>query len=161
MIRRPPRSTRTDTLFPYTTLFRSDCLEDGTKVDKAFFKGLKGADQILTPAPEELLPELNILRNTCKATRLHEKTPEFFLNQAGVKYRVRAEKNIWNQERYTLRKLALNVKHLESIGFTTEVNNMLMRPDLKGLVLIAGEKVRKSGVEGKRLSVRVDMGGGR
>src|SRR3546814_4694219 len=26
MIRRPPRSTRTDTLFPYTTLFRS--LED-------------------------------------------------------------------------------------------------------------------------------------
>src|SRR3546814_4097165 len=28
MIRRPPRSTRTDTLFPYTTLFRS-------KADKA------------------------------------------------------------------------------------------------------------------------------
>src|SRR3546814_1796627 len=27
MIRRPPRSTRTDTLFPYTTLFRS--LQDG------------------------------------------------------------------------------------------------------------------------------------
>src|SRR3546814_20808641 len=27
MIRRPPRSTRTDTLFPYTTLFRSD--QDG------------------------------------------------------------------------------------------------------------------------------------
>src|SRR3546814_1296478 len=27
MIRRPPRSTRTDTLFPYTTLFRSDFFE--------------------------------------------------------------------------------------------------------------------------------------
>src|SRR3546814_12418775 len=26
MIRRPPRSTRTDTLFPYTTLFRSAAL---------------------------------------------------------------------------------------------------------------------------------------
>src|SRR3546814_11141174 len=26
MIRRPPRSTRTDTLFPYTTLFRSNRL---------------------------------------------------------------------------------------------------------------------------------------
>src|SRR3546814_7996222 len=25
MLRRPPRSTRTDTLFPYTTLFRSKC----------------------------------------------------------------------------------------------------------------------------------------
>src|SRR3546814_14250777 len=29
MIRRPPRSTRTDTLFPYTTLFRS-CQTSGT-----------------------------------------------------------------------------------------------------------------------------------
>src|SRR3546814_15928609 len=28
MIRRPPRSTRTDTLFPYTTLFRSPGLID-------------------------------------------------------------------------------------------------------------------------------------
>src|SRR3546814_8500700 len=28
MIRRPPRSTRTDTLFPYTTLFRSPALEE-------------------------------------------------------------------------------------------------------------------------------------
>src|SRR3546814_8701489 len=27
MIRRPPRSTRTDTLFPYTTLFRSEGTE--------------------------------------------------------------------------------------------------------------------------------------
>src|SRR3546814_14528918 len=31
MIRRPPRSTRTDTLCPYTTLFRSLCPECGAK----------------------------------------------------------------------------------------------------------------------------------
>src|SRR3546814_18770823 len=30
MMRRPPRSTRTDTLFPYTTLFRSDSTEGVT-----------------------------------------------------------------------------------------------------------------------------------
>src|SRR3546814_20715172 len=29
-IRRPPRSTRTDTLFPYTTLFRSNVTNSGT-----------------------------------------------------------------------------------------------------------------------------------
>src|SRR3546814_1210369 len=29
MIRRPPRSTRTDTLFPYTTLFRSPHVQRG------------------------------------------------------------------------------------------------------------------------------------
>src|SRR3546814_21122877 len=33
MIRRPPRSTRTDTLFPYTTLFRS---EDGLVINSVF-----------------------------------------------------------------------------------------------------------------------------
>src|SRR3546814_11779257 len=35
MIRRPPRSTRTDTLFPYTTLFRSrsDSAATGTGAD--------------------------------------------------------------------------------------------------------------------------------
>src|SRR3546814_1794196 len=33
MIRRPPRSTRTDTLFPYTTLFRSQ-LERGPEIDR-------------------------------------------------------------------------------------------------------------------------------
>src|SRR3546814_706663 len=37
MIRRPPRSTRTDTLFPYTTLFRSADLPD------------EGADALLEP----------------------------------------------------------------------------------------------------------------
>src|SRR3546814_16186925 len=37
MIRRPPRSTRTDTLFPYTTLFRSD------HVDRQQALGLYGA----------------------------------------------------------------------------------------------------------------------
>src|SRR3546814_12617079 len=31
MIRRPPRSTRTDTLFPYTTLFRSPAVEQSLK----------------------------------------------------------------------------------------------------------------------------------
>src|SRR3546814_687690 len=40
MIRRPPRSTRTDTLFPYTTLFRSyrsivSLAVDLRKVDRA------------------------------------------------------------------------------------------------------------------------------
>src|SRR3546814_9899213 len=35
MIRRPPRSTRTDTLFPYTTLFRSRVDGDRAPVEHA------------------------------------------------------------------------------------------------------------------------------
>src|SRR3546814_760682 len=36
MIRRPPRSTRTDTLFPYTTLFRSGFMNPSDYVAQAF-----------------------------------------------------------------------------------------------------------------------------
>src|SRR3546814_3547048 len=45
MLRRPPRSTRTDTLFPYTTLFRS--LEDHF-----------GADEIAALDAESIGPSL-------------------------------------------------------------------------------------------------------
>src|SRR3546814_5512164 len=42
MIRRPPRSTRTDTLFPYTTLFRSEqqVAESGGAQARPAFAGL-------------------------------------------------------------------------------------------------------------------------
>src|SRR3546814_11823561 len=39
MIRRPPRSTRTDTLFPYTTLFRS--LREKLRKIEALYAGAK------------------------------------------------------------------------------------------------------------------------
>src|SRR3546814_12133170 len=38
MIRRPPRSTRTDTLFPYTTLFRSELVYE--EHDDSFYMGV-------------------------------------------------------------------------------------------------------------------------
>src|SRR3546814_6561442 len=41
MIRRPPRSTRTDTLFPYTTLFRSRYRCPG----RQFHRGCEGASE--------------------------------------------------------------------------------------------------------------------
>src|SRR3546814_3341697 len=40
MIRQPPRSTRTDTLFPYTTLFRSDQPQAIDKLVAGFESGL-------------------------------------------------------------------------------------------------------------------------
>src|SRR3546814_13727449 len=38
MIRRPPRTTRTDTLFPYATLFRSGVLGDDAGVEELVIK---------------------------------------------------------------------------------------------------------------------------
>src|SRR3546814_3600660 len=56
MIRRPPRSTRTDTLFPYTTLFRSHGLIDSqgsADMGQAFAKALQPLqDETLQRATE-------------------------------------------------------------------------------------------------------------
>src|SRR3546814_4576111 len=53
MIRRPPRSTRTDTLFPYTTLFRSEILvldEADQMLDLGFIHALR---RIVTLLPKQ------------------------------------------------------------------------------------------------------------
>src|SRR3546814_15037823 len=49
MIRPPPRSTRTDTLFPYTTLFRSSI---GEALDASVFNFPAGVIQVLDKANE-------------------------------------------------------------------------------------------------------------
>src|SRR3546814_14782416 len=71
MIRRPPRSTRTDTLFPYTTLFRSHYLEfpsredvDATLHDKT------------VPTLESYRQATSILREVCSWTLLGARSEE-------------------------------------------------------------------------------------
>src|SRR3546814_13937997 len=47
MIRRPPRSTRTDTLFPYTTLFRSDAVAGAWLRQRLHFHQVTSFDYIV------------------------------------------------------------------------------------------------------------------
>src|SRR3546814_3022354 len=83
MIRRPPRSTRTDTLFPYTTLFRSsspllaDCEIRKDKNGRIYFK------YSISPKMKEELSnpkffrdfDLNIIREF-QSSRSEEHTSE-------------------------------------------------------------------------------------
>src|SRR3546814_12667585 len=52
MIRRPPRSTRTDTLFPYTTLFRSMKLLAGWTPPRLPLGGGALIERGLQPGPD-------------------------------------------------------------------------------------------------------------
>src|SRR3546814_15647823 len=54
MIRLPPRSTRTDTLFPSTTLFRSDAREGRLMANRVTFKGLSGLQADLDAVAADL-----------------------------------------------------------------------------------------------------------
>src|SRR3546814_18328585 len=51
IIRRPPRSTRTDTLFPYTTLFRSDRLES----DRTLLSSYSSESELQSTYSERLM----------------------------------------------------------------------------------------------------------
>src|SRR3546814_13936812 len=85
MIRQPPRSTRTDTLFPYTTLFRSDQDDDSDhlgrqdtvdavatrqeiidrlKWDGEFFIEFHLADELTSPVPRLHVEVWGLLTST-------------------------------------------------------------------------------------------------
>src|SRR3546814_12391570 len=76
MIRRPPRSTRTDTLFPYTTLFRSESEVIGLVARRPHDLGRPEFGDILAeviahpfpfPYEADLVPSLEVRR----APQLH------------------------------------------------------------------------------------------
>src|SRR3546814_6396851 len=74
MIRRPPRSTRTDTLFPYTTLFRSadsseapfrafvrETIASSGSANHDFVGLLAGSGPVLRPTMADTLHHLSLL----------------------------------------------------------------------------------------------------
>src|SRR3546814_3697244 len=80
MLRRPPRSTRTDTLFPYTTLFRSAwfgaCVPDGVPGAFAFGAGHDAASLLPALRSEEHTSELqSLMRLSYAVFCLKKQTP--------------------------------------------------------------------------------------
>src|SRR3546814_1416152 len=59
MIRRPPRSTRTDTLFPYTTLFRSNKLHSNLRKYSCLGNDRKLRESVSTPTKRLSKPMLD------------------------------------------------------------------------------------------------------
>src|SRR3546814_5491503 len=68
MRRRPPRSTRTDTLFPYTTLFRS--------LELAHERHLQTSSGVCGPAVPLVVPARSRPASPSRATRSEEHTSE-------------------------------------------------------------------------------------
>src|SRR3546814_3843356 len=113
MIRRPPRSTRTDTLFPYTTLFRSRRSAQSSRRDLIFCAG--GRWRSSTRRSEEHTSELQSLMRISYAvfclkkkktkTRTYIKEPDIFIKN----YTQQIYTNIiTSQIPYTYRQLMQN-----------------------------------------------------
>src|SRR3546814_2760061 len=87
MIRRPPRSTRTDTLFPYTTLFRSQSLQNEASMLTNMAKHLQRLDFSSLTQLTRSMQAIDALMNQAEGiafdlalteTALREQFPEVF-----------------------------------------------------------------------------------
>src|SRR3546814_3146274 len=94
MIRRPPRSTRTDTLFPYTTLFRShrrhvDRIAIEQRIlDHAAFRDAVAAPVLRQPGLERLVARIGPGREGAGGDKGREAAP-LFEQQRGIGLRHR------------------------------------------------------------------------
>src|SRR3546814_13815507 len=118
MIRRPPRSTRTDTLFPYTTLFRSDIVMEIEK-EKYERGGYYTEEADHEPFPEYV--ELLIARDNRTISEADFKEKEAILRNTEI---------------------------------SDEAPKHIYQPHVS-------QKIGQSVVNGKRVSVHVDIGGRR
>src|SRR3546814_19497820 len=133
MIRRPPRSTRTDTLFPYTTLFRS--LLSGTGKDDVHLLVVITSDRGLCGSFN-----VNIMR--------------------GVRQRVRAlEAEGKTVKIYGVGRKGIMLARREYRSKVVEALEDASKPVPS--FEKAAEIDRTSVVEGKSVSVRVGLGGRR
>src|SRR3546814_17304558 len=130
MIPHPPISTRTDTLFPYTTLFRSHCPAAPP------VRGRYGANQrssgfppVAWGPPAALSPLLH--RTSCRC-----RVPQCLSWAAPSVSRIPECRRVQAKRRAAIARQEKRSRH-------------------------APPAVRKSGVEGQSVSVRVDRGGRR
>src|SRR3546814_16249739 len=96
MIRRPPRSTRTDTLFPYTTLFRShrrhvDRIAIEQRIlDHAAFRDAVAAPVLRQPGLERLVARIGPGREGAGGDKGREAAPLFEQQRGiGLRHRLR------------------------------------------------------------------------
>src|SRR3546814_16383007 len=86
MIRRPPRSTRTDTLFPYTTLFRS--IGDAIDFRLADIGHLLVVGRaVIEVAGADLLFDAADAVHQARRTRLDPRPRELFITRIGQQRR--------------------------------------------------------------------------
>src|SRR3546814_19823046 len=133
MIRRPPRTTRTDTLFPYTTLFRS--------VERELDRNEQAQRQLQREQDGSEIRSVELERAIAEGITMIERrdTMEFFRECAAEQFRIHARK-AWTP------RTGSRVRHNT---MTADMNDCREFID------------RKSVVEGRSVVVSVALGGSR
>src|SRR3546814_13668222 len=135
MVRRPPRSTRTDTLFPYTPLFRSQAEQILATAEEAI------AAQTSALAQDENLIRLLVGGDVDRATlpaSLAEVTPAIVALPAGVSSRILLRRPDVIEAEYRLRAANADIGVARARLFPTI--------SLTGLLGFASDKIGRAHV---------------
>src|SRR3546814_5319297 len=161
MIRRPPRSTRTDTLFPYTTLFRSEALGvpvlDADQVSRdVVMPGTPALAQIATTfGTDFLLPGGELDRRRLRA-HVFGNAEALRALEAITHPQIRAAIRRWLAAQtgpYCMPRVAILVEAKMHV-----LADRVTVVDAPVEIQLARLLNRKSVGEGKRVAVRVDLG---
>src|SRR3546814_1580093 len=106
MIRRPPRSTRTDTLFPYTTLFRSVGqvgVVAGTQVvlDDRGLRALAQLDQVAQVHLHQLVGQVGVVAGTQVRSEEHTSELQSLMRISYAVFCLKKKKNTQMQRQHT------------------------------------------------------------
>src|SRR3546814_4232075 len=115
MIRRPPRSTRTDTLFPYTTLFRSERTA-GFLVELAASAGL-----LATASPGDL-GESWMPTDAYDRSEEHTSELQSLMRISYAVFCLKKKKKIQLQHNHTQQKNTINTNH-DSMNIKSYINH--------------------------------------
>src|SRR3546814_3378567 len=108
MIRRPPRSTRTDTLFPYTTLFRSTHHFGDLNVDhRVAFQAVMTACRPLPVSSVKKILGFEVLRSEEHTSELQS------LMRISYAVFCLKKKKITNKVKYKIQNTGQHVTHIE------------------------------------------------
>src|SRR3546814_18191536 len=140
MIRQPPRSTRTDTLFPYTTLFRSFTLEAHITYDREVMQG--DPLRITTHLLDFDAKRLHYIHHMYHAEKGYLASTNELIS-IHIDMRVR-------------RSAPMPADLLDRLAAVRDAHAMLPKPPQAGRVID-----RTRGVEGERTAGGVDIGGDR
>src|SRR3546814_9737396 len=114
MIRRPPRSTRTDTLFPYTTLFRSH-----TAITQA--KGRVGGQRLPDTIGQEIHPVLgHALIDAARRSEEHTSELQSLMRISYAVFCLKKKKN--KRNKYKQPKMKKHNKSYQRIQYHTKVH---------------------------------------
>lgn len=127
----------------------------------ADFKGVKGSPNSRDAAPPELKAQLDEVRTTCRFRYAAERDPEFSLVIDGVMFRATMIRDVTGSEVFILRRSSAELRPIEHVGFAPAIVRQLLQPNLKGLVVIAGETgAGKTSTAAAVLKARLERIGG-